>query len=245
MSAPFVREERSVQRRLRALGQRLNRELKFRDQRLIFLQQPTRHGIVQWRLDRRAQRVTETTPHDTACAIAQSANGAGIHLAYSEHWVHVGKGNRLRFRSSWMRFVVASAGLGPSGIQLRLEWDARRQNREGGFDFPGHGAAHPHWQIDLHAPASYSTTSSETVVDLETSQPTETIDLAAQDIPTSEPSRWFHKLHLPARTMWHERACGMPNYVDMHQHQPSGCRHIDNWVISAIRYMRHEFSAYS
>lgn len=245
MSAPFARKEREIESRFRDLGHRLNEELKFRDQRLRFTRRQTRRSVVEWHLDQAAHRGSEMLPHRTACAIAESANGAALYLAYSEHWMHVGKRDLFRFRSSWMRLVIASMGLERGAIQLRLEWEARWQNREGGFEFPGHGAAHPHWQIDLDALASHSTTSLETVIDLENTQPSETIDLGAQYTPTRHPSRWFHKLHLPARAMWHEQPCVMPDKVETQQHEPKGFGDIDNWVMSAIRYLRYEFSSYS
>ena len=151
MSAPFAREERALRSRFRVLGQRLNEELSFRDQRLRFASSQTRRNIVEWRLDALAKLGSHPLPHKTACAIAKSADGAAaIHLAYSEHWVNVGKRDRLRFRSSRMRFVIASTAFEHSAMQLRLEWEARWENHDGRFEFPGRGAAHPHWQVDSH-----------------------------------------------------------------------------------------------
>ena len=245
MSAPLAQNERELQRRFIGLGRQLNEELSFRDRRLRFAKRQTRRNIVEWQLGQSVIPGSEALPHKTACAIANSANGdAAVHLAYSEYWMNVGKRDRLRFRSSWMRFVIASANFEHSAMQLRLEWEARWDNGEGEFEFPGRGAAHPHWQIDLNTLRSDRTTNPEIAINLEDVQPTEEIDLSADSNPKSHPSAWFHKLHLPVRAMWHVKPCVMPEVVEMQQHEPTGVEELDNWVMSAVRYVRHEFSIY-
>ena len=144
-----------------------------------------------------------------------------------------------------MRFVIASTAFEHSAMQLRLEWEARWENHDGRFEFPGRGAAHPHWQVDSHVLLGDRSMGAEMTINLEDAQPTEEIDLSRNSSVTSHPSRWFHKLHLPVRAMWHERPCVMPGEVETQQHEPRGVDEIDNWVISAIRYVRHEFSTYS
>ena len=54
----------------------------------------------------------------------------------------------------------------------------------------------------------------------------------------------FHHLHLPARTMWHDLLCVMPDVATPQQHTPESEEQIDRWVVSALRYLRSEFQTY-
>jgi hypothetical protein len=84
-------------------------------------------------------------------------------------------------------------------------------------------------------------------VDLEPN--VEEIDLTVAAV-ASQPARisatlaGFHHLHLPARAMWHEFLCVMPEYAVPQQHTPQSDTELDSWLISALRYLKHEFENY-
>ncbi|MCP6105460.1 hypothetical protein NL392_33480, partial [Klebsiella pneumoniae] len=71
----------------------------------------------------------------------------------------------------------------------------------------------------------------------------EEIDLDAGELMTAPPAKTrisatlagFHHLHLPARTMWHDLLCVMPDMAVPQQHTPTSEDEIDRWVISALR----------
>ena len=85
--------------------------------------------------------------------------------------------------------------------------------------------------------------STEQDVDLELGFETKPIVVTTLGSPGTIP--WFHRLHLPARAMWADQLCQMPDEAGPQQHEPSSSTEVDNWLVSAIRYMRHEFSQYS
>jgi hypothetical protein len=45
--------------------------------------------------------------------------------------------------------------------------------------------------------------------------------------------------------MWAQQLCEMPGLATPQQHEPSGTKQIDKWIVSAIRYLTHEFRQYS
>ena len=242
--------DQKLRTRFRGLGQRFNEELRFRDQRLHFLIRRDRRNVVVWLL-RSSSALNAMAPPGTACVITASGNDeAVIYLAYSEHWVNAGRKEGYRFESSNLRFVVASADHMGEIVQFRLEWAARWDDGSGTLVFPGLGAAHPHWQIDLDKMHLERGVAREIAIDLAPEVSAQEIDLFAPEpgrLEFTERSphvRWFHKLHLPARAMWHETPCAMPHQTESHQHEPSTVGQIDDWVLSAVRYLRHEFSIY-
>lgn len=251
MSRPLTLTDQKLGTRFRALGQRFNQELRFRDQRLQFSSRADRRNVMIWLL-RNSALSDPTSPPGTACSITTSANeDAAVHLAYTEHWVNRGRRAGFRFESSNLRFVITSVDGRGEALQFRLEWAGRREDGSGGLVFSGQGAAHPHWQIDLHELGNDEGVTKEILIDLAEANPVEEIDLhsLAPERPErprrSPPLRWFHKLHLPARAMWHERPYAMPDDAESQQHEPAKIEEIDNWVLSAIRYVRHEFSTYA
>lgn len=130
--------------------------------------------------------------------------------------------------------------------------------------FPGKGAAHPHWQFDgeLRLPVPGAAVvaveqSDDDIVDITLSDEGAVIPVdleaeASEDdiLPTNQteprgPLPWFHKLHLPAKALWSELICDMPDGAAPQQHEPVDTAQLESWVISALRYMKHEFSLYS
>lgn len=247
--------ERRLDGRFRLLAQRLNEDLAFRDQRLRFVKIPARSGITAWVL--RNDFLTEAQENAVplaACELATSSeDAAAVHVAYTETWVSVGRKVGLRFKSSNLRFVVTTTDPNGLPLQFRLEWVGRDlDNSTGILVYPGRGAAHPHWQFDVDASWNGDGYQGEIAVDLESdTQKFEHVDLSldTSGLPHFDGERsayfWFHRLHLPARAMWHEGACLMPNEPETHQHEPREVDEIDQWVLSALRYIRHEFSLYT
>ena len=245
MSGPLTRTDRQLRKRFRALGQKLNNELGFRDQRLVFLTRQDPRGIVAWVL--RSQQSPPTSSwREAACQIAESTRQASaVHLAYSERWAHGGRRVGFWYESSNMRFVIVSGQTHAELLNFRLEWAAQCKDTSGQLTFPGRGAAHPHWHIDLHKVDSNEGRKDSTILDISLTDPVEDVDLRTRIPETPKPLHWFHKLHLPARATWHKTPCHMPHDVAGHQHEPENVDEIDNWILSAIRYVRHEFETYS
>lgn len=127
----------------------------------------------------------------------------------------------------------------------------------GVIGYPGSGAAHPHWQFDVDAgwiDPMPEPDGAEQAIDIELEPRLEEIDLLdevdALVVAAPPPRRLsatlagFHHLHLPARTMWHELLCEMPDVATPHQHTPRHEDEVDRWVVSALRYVRSEFQGY-
>jgi hypothetical protein len=220
----------------------------FRDQRLGFQRLNSRLGEVTWRLDNRFASANDRT----ACALAiADSEDAELRFAYNEQWVSAGRRAGLRFKSSNLRFVVEGIDT-VAPLQFRLEWAGRDGPERGQLAFPGHEAAHPHWHFD--AESNWTVIEDpKAMVDLEIGEPEEEINLADGEVPEPtvvataprEQFRWFHRMHLPARAMWHEKLRSIPGEPDGQQHEPQNSDEIDNWVLSAVRYLRREFRLYA
>lgn len=246
-----MRSDQELNSRFLRFVRLLNEEMGFHDQRLRFERLDSRQGEVIWRLRNTFDVVDDEPSRRTVCALAVAGDGgAEIRLAYNEQWVSAGRRAGLRFKSSNLRFVVEGIDA-DAPLQFRLEWVGRDREHEGSLVFPGHEAAHPHWQFD--ADSNWTLIQSpEVTVDVEIAEPEEEIDLEGGE--TSEPPLaravarnplyWFHRLHLPARAMWHERLRSIPGEPEGHQYEPQSSDEIDHWVLSAIRYIRHEFQVY-
>ena len=143
---------------------------------------------------------------------------------------------------------------------FRLEW-AGVKTTGSAIAYPGIGAAHPHWQFDVDSgwlvPAAMPLrpfNAEEAPIEIDLEPRVEEIDLGvaapadegAAPSPTgiSATLAGFHRLHLPARAMWHEVQCSMPEVPAPQQHTPGSEVEIDNWLVSALRYLKHEFETY-
>ncbi len=241
----WVRSDRDLRSRFLNLARLLNEEMGFRDQRLQFQRLDSRQGDVTWRLDNKFGSANDRT----VCALATANGGdADIRLAYNEQWVSAGQRAGLRFKSSNLRFVVEGIDA-VAPLQFRLEW-VGRDGPEGAF--PGSEAAHPHWQFD--ADSNWTQIQDpKAMVEVEIGEPEEEIDLAGGEAPelplapaaARKQLQWFHRLHLPARAMWHEKLRSIPGEPEGQQHEPQNSDEIDYWVLSAVRYVRHEFQTYA
>ena len=261
MTAPLCCRERDLATRMRELETQLNSELEFTDQRLRFsrLELSKSKPLERWEL-RGTNPLGLVVPSGFACKVEVEGSEAGVvYLGYSESWIHVrgrAKRKQYRYKSSDLRFLLASTGDLATTLQVRLEWAGR--DDDGGTEepralvFPGRGAAHPHWQVDLHeilVAAGSGTRAQVAEIDLAESKRVQEINLdaPARSIPTGQGPffPWFHKVHLPARAMWHEDPLGPEGGATGHQHEPANGAQIDNWVLSAVRYLRDELSKYS
>lgn len=233
------------------LAKMLNEELGFNDQRLSFEQVPHRGGTITWRLRNRNVTKNDGSLSRPPCKLAVTDDDAAeIHVAYNEQWVSAGKRAGYRFKSSNIRFIIESCEL-QAPLQFRLEWAGREEGSSGMLEFPGKEAAHPHWQFDADA-SWVGDENAEHPVDVEIPQPEEIVDIecnaATERLPAAQPRNplfWFHRLHLPARAMWHDRLRSIPGDPEGQQHEPGNTGEIDNWVISAVRYLKHEFLNYT
>tara|TARA_R110002072_G_scaffold87288_1_gene197098 strand:+ start:385 stop:1146 length:762 start_codon:yes stop_codon:yes gene_type:complete len=252
MTQPLTRAQSTIERRLRRLEQTLNNELGFRDQRLRLRKREMRSGPTTWVLRNQSNDAAGLIlPPGSVAELALAANDEStLYFGYNEQWQPARRREQIEFVSSNLRFVIASGEAMPN-LRFRLEWTGAKT--EGGVvGYPGVGAAHPHWQFDVDAgwfePADPA--AEELEIDLEPIA--EEVDLdddevIANALPRARISATlagFHRLHLPARTMWHNLICAMPGAAEPQQHTPASEEEIDRWVISALRYLRSEFQNY-
>jgi hypothetical protein len=255
VSRPLVRAQRTIESRFRLLEQKLNNELGFRDQRLRFTKLAMRNGPTKWMLrNEQAQTTGAVLPEGSVAELAPASDDESIlYFGYSEEWQPASGRDQIEFVSSNLRFVISGVEAMPD-LRFRLEW-AGIKNDGGAVDYPGVGAAHPHWQFDVDtgwvdpvpSPGKGAT---EAIIEIDLEQMTEEIDLPEDLVRAPAPRRLsatlagFHRLHLPARTIWHELLCSMPDDARPQQHTPASEDEIDRWVISALRYLKHEFALY-
>jgi hypothetical protein len=255
MSRPLVRAQRIIEGRLRLLEQKLNNELGFRDQRLRFSKLAMRNGPTKWMLRNGNVETTGTVlPEGSVAELAPSSDDESIlYFGYSEEWQPARGRDQIEFVSSNLRFVISGVEAMPD-LRFRLEW-AGMKNDGGAVEYPGVGAAHPHWQFDVDGgwidPVPLTAErAKETIIEIDLERVMEEIDLRDELADAPAPKRvsatlaGFHRLHLPARTMWHELLCIMPDDATPQQHTPASEDEIDRWVISALRYLKHEFALY-
>jgi hypothetical protein len=259
MKGPLVRAQRVVETRLLRLGQKLNAELGYRDQRLLFKKRPMRQGPITWVLRNRLNDAAGVVlPQGSVAELAPAGDDESIlYFDYNEQWQPARARDHIEFVSSNLRFVIGGVEAMPD-LQFRLEW-AGAKTEGGTVAYPGVGAAHPHWQFDVDygwigagsmRALVHSAEGATIEVDLESEM--EEIDLptapdiAVEPTPTriSATLAGFHHIHLPARALWHELECTMPEVALPQQHTPQSEAEIDRWLISALRYLKHEFELY-
>lgn len=257
MSRPLVRSEPTIERRMRRLEQTLNDELGFRDQRLRFSKTANRNGPTTWILRNPTNEAAgRILPQGSAAELATATGDDSIlYFGYNEQWQPARGRDNIEFAASNLRFVISGVESMPD-LRFRLEW-AGAKTEGGVIGYPGKGAAHPHWQFDVDAGWLDNSTLAAGAgqpieIDLEPETEVEEIDLddgeaIAAAIPRPRITATlagFHRLHLPARSMWHDRLCVMPELATPQQHTPTSEDEIDRWVVSALRYLRSEFQSY-
>jgi hypothetical protein len=123
MSPPLVLARHNVETRLRLLGQKLNHELGFHDQRLRFSETTTRQGPIAWVLRNHHLDATGTAlPQVSVAELAPAGNDESIlYFGYSEEWRRARVQHKIEFVSSNLRFVIAGVEDMPD-LRFRLEW---------------------------------------------------------------------------------------------------------------------------
>lgn len=257
MTRSLVRAQRVVEARLRRLQQRLNEELGFHDQRLRFTKSAMRSGSITWMLRNDHAEATGIVSGGIAAPLASASNDESmLYFGYNEEWQPVRARDQIEFVSSNLRFIIAGVEDVPD-LGFRLEWSGAKIDG-GTVSYPGLGAAHPHWHYDVDAgwigrESQAALDAIDIAVEVDLEPVVEEIDLSDEDgldsalAPTRRVSptlAGFHRLHLPARTMWHELICEMPNIATPQQHTPESEEQVDRWLISALRYLKSEFQTY-
>jgi hypothetical protein len=190
-----------------------------------------------------------------ACTLSQNDRAqVELLIDVTEQWVSEGLRKGLRFKCSNIRFLVHTRGDGPT-LQFRLEWVGRELDADGGLIYTGKEAAHPHWQFDTNPSWTIRSTPADEIVDVSLPQlDYEDIELDLENLDanrmvdnvvSTDPFKWFHRLHLPARATWHDSLRSIPGDATGHQHEPQDTEELDRWLLSALRYMRYEFQKYS
>lgn len=260
MTVSLVRAQRVIEGRFRLLEQKLNDELGFRDQRLRFAKLNNRSGPTIWGL-RNMNAAVAGLPVGSVAELAAAGNDESIlYFGYNEEWQPARGREQIEFVSSNLRFVISGVEDMPD-LRFRLEW-AGAKTEGGAISYPGVGAAQPHWQLDIDAgwidALEPELAQAEVVtIEVELEPAVEEVNLdgeagdgGAEPNPLPRPRKisptlaGFHHLHLPARSMWHDMLCVMPELAGPQQHTPSTEEEIDNWVVSALRYLRSEFQNY-
>lgn len=254
--------------RFRRLGQTLSRELRLRNEFVVqFESTDSRHGRIIWNLKRgeHTEDAESDRGRDVVICLAFSGGETGLWFGMSEEWRRSGK-EKMSFSESRLRFYVTQ-GIGArpdQGTVLRLEWKDRDLTQSGKLAFPGSGAAHPHWQFDDPTEQIAESIATELMPPVETEK--ETIDLTEEllseepvepvearsppgEVPVTLPAtryQWFHKIHFAARAEWANHECDLDDEEQpQHAHSPIEIDEIDRWIISPLRYVRHEFNKYA
>lgn len=254
MSRPLVRAQPTIESRLRRFEQKLNDELGLRNQQLRFKKTAARSGPTTWALHNQTNEAAGLVlPQDSAAELAPATDDESIlYFGYNEQWQPARGRNQIEFKSSNLRFVISGVEKMPD-LRFRLEWAGANTER-GVIGYPGQGAAHPHWQFDVDSGwfDSAASAPSDEPIEIDLESAAEEVDLDDGAVISAAPAQTgisatlasFHRLHLPARTTWHDLLCVMPDMAGPQQHTPTSEDEIDRWVISALRYLRSEFQAY-
>lgn len=245
--------------RFRKLGQRINDDLGIRKHLLRFQASNLRDGTTNWRLENNDLSVKASLSPDMSSDLAISPDaGAALQFYLAEQWRRIK--TEFQFHSCNLRFALLSTEPHAAPLYFRLEWAGRELGIGGEYVYPGKGSAHPHWQFDgemRETTVLLSEPDEDGVVNVDLREQANVIDLerpaginhlqpkSNHREATTSHFPWFSKLHLPARAMWSIEPCRMPNEATSQQHEPECSSEIDNWVLSALRYMRHEFQQYS
>ena len=239
--------------RMRVLGQKLTSECRG-GPNMVLVSRRLNRGSVAWSLQGSAYTLPAYTGRDQeyAVVLTQKSSGAKLLIGFTEEWICTAAS--CIFYETRLRFYI-DIGEGEIGPPIfRLEWSGYDENG-GQFLLPGSGAGHPHWQFGIDALDidSGGETADEIEVELNQSTVDDTALLLdagpAESAYSGEKLRSFWKrMHFPANATW---AAAMwdpdddPQGTKSHATSPSNAGDIDNWVVSAIRYVRNEFENYA
>lgn len=252
----FKLSARALDGRMRALGQKLTSEC-VGGPNVVLASRNLNRGSVAWSLQASAYTRPAFTGRDSENSVILAQNGAGATLlvGFTEEWICTA-GN-CTFYETRLRFYV-DIGDGQAGPPaFRLEWSGYDES-SGQFVLPGSGAGHPHWQFGVDAldVGSTSETADEIADELlqdETDDTALLLDDEAQAIAEPAPSSaklraFWKRMHFPSNAAWATAIwdpANDPAGVKSHAWSPSSSDDIDNWVISAVRYVQSEFRNYA
>jgi hypothetical protein len=120
---------------------------------------------------------------------------------------------------------------------LRLEWDG--VDESGAFE--AKVAAHPHWQTDQWL-AGYDQ-SRGTLTKLLTQGEGPREFALNEEIAAPPPVRWVRAVHLAAAARWADEPWKGEEDCSMHARPPKNVTEIENWSLSALRYIARQFTA--
>lgn len=138
---------------------------------------------------------------------------------------------------AWGDANVARTTEGNRRQLLRLEWEG--VNQAGVFD--SKTAAQPHWHTDQWL-AGYDRERSQAAARLSLREGLHEFEAHAES--NAPPNvRWMRSVHLAAAARWADIPWTSQNDCSMHAKAPENLQNVENWTLSAIRYVSHEFRA--
>lgn len=245
--------------RLRRLGRDVGAETPFRAA-VFFSNKPSVGRTIVWSIQQGINTRTAFNGRASESVIELNASLTDNHLyvGITEEWAHGSE--RLVFCEVRLRFYVAPSPATTIGLPIfRLEW-ADRKGAPGELAFPGNGAGHPHWQFrgeDLVEQRGDENVSAEAIAEqLQRAAVDETdrltgelsIPLSALDAPARRSIAMLGRFHFPANAGWAAAIwdpASNPEGKDLHASSPASCDELDNWIISAMRYVSNEIRNYA
>ena len=206
---------------------------------------PNRAGMTNVTLQKNSSTVDAINDLDReeVCAVLISSSKQKILCAYFESWEAAGK-ERHTFQNASMTFFL-NFGVGElsSTKQIfRLEWE-NWSNQD-----PPNSAAYPHWQFDRWLTASDTNLLEDLRESLESIQSKEVVfDSAEKQVERNRPDLgWFTKIHFPSIAPWATDPVPLLDAGNQsHRSLPASPKAIEDWLDSALCYLKSELSAYA
>jgi hypothetical protein len=244
MRSPIEKSEfdRHLQRLRRIFDRRV--EAKHGDNfRMSIL--PNRGGMTNVTLQKNSSTVDAINDLDRkeVCAVLKSSPKTSILCAYFESWQAAGK-ERLMFQNASMTFFLTFENRWSSTTKqiFRLEWE-NWQNQN-----PPNSAAYPHWQFDRWLTASDTNLLEDLRESLEGAPSEEFVfETAERQVERKRPDLgWFTKIHFPSNAPWATNPVPVLDVgVQSHRSLPSSPKAIEDWLDSALCYLKGELLAHA
>lgn len=206
---------------------------------------PNRGGMTNVTLQKNSSTVDAISDlgRDEVCAVLTSSSRKRILCAYFESWESAGK-ERLTFQNASMTFFLNFDDARSSSTKqiFRLEWENWRNQK------PPNSAAYPHWQFDRWLTASDSHLLEDLRESLESAPSKEIVfETAEKQVEQKRPDLgWFTKIHFPSIAPWATHPVPLLGAADQsHRSLPSSPKAIEDWLDSALCYLKSEMSAYA
>jgi hypothetical protein len=138
---------------------------------------------------------------------------------------------------AWGHVNVTSTPEGNRRQLLRLEWEGVNANGV----FESEVAAHPHWHTDQWL-AGYDPERTRAASRLAQDEVLE--EFSPHAVYKAPPDvRWMRSIHLAAAAKWATIPWISESDCSMHATAPEDLKALENWTLSAIRYISHQFRA--